>query len=148
MFFKNQIDIEGRLCQTPALLTSKGGVEYSRFSICHNQSRKDRITEEWINTPHFFNCVTFKTLAKQVSELKKGDAVTIGGVLQYSTYNSREDGSKRTSISILVNSVKKLDIKKKTEVTSTPKKSKEEKAEEKQYYNESDFYDNDTGIPF
>lgn len=154
MFFKNQIDIEGRLCQTPELKTSMNGTHYCRFSICHNQARKDRETGTWNNTPHFFNCVTFKTMAETVSTYKKGDPVTIGGILQYSQYE--KDGGKRTSVSILVNSIKLLYLPKK-------EKSEKYKKEDTDYMDESqrefekniahpedeyDEYNSFNGIPF
>lgn len=111
MFFKNSIDIEGRFTRTPELKTSAKGVEYCRFSIAHNQSRKNKDTGNYENKVHYFNCVTFKKLAQTVAEFKKGDPVTISGILQYNSYES--NGEKKSDISILVNDIKLLYIPKK-----------------------------------
>lgn len=111
MFFKNQITIEGRLTKNPEPKLSPSGVKYARFSICYNQSKKDRNTEQWENIPHFFNCVTFKKMADTVATYKKGDPVTISGILQSSKWE--KDGEKRSDISILVNDIKLLNIPKK-----------------------------------
>lgn len=119
MFFKNSIDIEGRLTRTPELKTSAKGVNYCRFSIAYNQSRKDKATGEYTNIAHYFNCVTFNRLAQTVAEYKKGDPVTIGGILQYNSYE--KDGQKRADVSILVNDIKLLNITKK----ETPKITEE-----------------------
>lgn len=148
MFFKNSIDIEGRLCQTPELKTSNRNVKYCRFSICYNQSKKDKESGKYSNIPHFFNCVTFNRLAEDVAEYKKGDPVTISGLLQYNAYE--KDGMKKTNISILVNSIKLLYL---------PKKAKKEERETtienpiederiSDYPTFNDTYDPDTDIPF
>lgn len=117
MFFKNSIDIEGRLTRTPELKTSAKGVNYCRFSIAYNQSRKDKTTGEYTNIAHYFNCVTFNRLAQTVAEYKKGDPVTIGGILQYNSYE--KDGQKRADVSILVNDIKLLNITKKGTAKTT-----------------------------
>ena len=117
MFFKNSIDIEGRLTRTPELKTSAKGVNYCRFSIAYNQSRKDKATGEYTNIAHYFNCVTFNRLAQIVAEYKKGDPVTIGGILQYNSYE--KDGQKRADVSILVNDIKLLNITKKGTAKTT-----------------------------
>ena len=119
MFFKNSIDIEGRLTRNPELKTSAKGVNYCRFSIAYNQSRKDKTTGEYTNIAHYFNCVTFNRLAQTVAEYKKGDPVTIGGILQYNSFE--KDGQKRADVSILVNDIKLLNITKK----GTPKTTEE-----------------------
>ena len=149
MFFKNQIDIEGRLCQTPELKTSANGTSYCRFSICYNQSKKDKATGAYSNIPHFFNCVTFKTLAENVAEYKKGDPVTIGGTLNYNSYE--KDGTKKTNVSIIVNSIKLLSIPKKTKKAMDKTPTEEPISDERMEQFNSNFndsYDPDSDIPF
>lgn len=129
MFFKNSIDIEGRLTRKPEVKTSANGTVYCRFGIAHNQSRKNKETGEWTNIAHFFNCVTFKKMAEFCGTFEKGDPVTISGILQYSQYD--KDGEKKHDISILVNDIKKLNIPKKTATATTSKSTEPKKAKKK-----------------
>lgn len=112
MFFQNYINIEGRLCQNPTINTSKNGVTYCRFSFCYNQQKKDKETEEWTSTPHFFNCVCYGKVAETVSKFKKGEPVSINGQLQFSKWTNK-NGENESSVSICAKSVKKLFIEKK-----------------------------------
>lgn len=111
MFFQNHINIEGRLVQNPDVKTSKNGVTYCRFSICYNQTKKDKDSNEWISIPHFFNCVCFNKTAEALSKFKKGDPVTIEGSLQFSKYE--KNGESESSVSISVKNIKKLFLEKK-----------------------------------
>lgn len=153
MFFKNSIDIEGRLTRTPELKTSAKGVNYCRFSIAYNQSRKDKATGEYTNIAHYFNCVTFNKLATVVAEFKKGDPVTIGGILQYNSYE--KDGVKRADVSILVNDIKLLNITKKgtsktpnIENTSADTDNRQEEFDRNFETYDPDSYNPDENIPF
>lgn len=150
MFFKNQIDIEGRLCQTPELKKSANGTSYCRFSICYNQNKKDKATGNYTNIPHFFNCVTFKSLAETVADFKKGDPVTIGGTLNYNSYE--KDGKKNTNVSIIVNSIKLLYIPKKAKKVMENTPTEEPINDERMAQFNSNFsdttYDPDSDIPF
>ena len=112
MFFKNQIDIEGRLTREPELKTSTRGTPYCRFSIAYNQARKNKSSGEWENIAHYFNCVTFNKMAESIATFHKGDPLTLSGILQYNSYE--KNGEKRNEVSILVNDCKKLYIEKKT----------------------------------
>ena len=112
MFFKNQIDIEGRLTREPELKTSTKGTPYCRFSIAYNQARKNKSSGEWENIAHYFNCVTFNKMAESIATYHKGDPLTLSGILQYNSYE--KDGEKRHEVSILVNDCKKLYIEKKS----------------------------------
>ena len=142
MFFKNSIDIEGRITSKPQLKVSQNGTDYCRFSIAYNQSRKDKESGEWSNIPHFFNCVTFKKLAHNVTSFSKGDPVTISGVLQYSSYE--KNGEKKNSVSILVNDIKLLNLPKKSENSKSEKDSNNSNSQ----LNDAYEYDPDNDIPF
>lgn len=148
MFFKNSIDIEGRLTRTPELKTSAKGVNYCRFSIAYNQSRKNKETGDYTNIAHYFNCVTFNKLATIVAEFKKGDPVTIGGILQYNSYE--KDGVKKADVSILVNDIKLLNITKKAKSNQTEENSYAPETDERMEQFESNFetYDPDENVPF
>lgn len=149
MFFQNYINIEGRLCQNPSIKTSKNGVTYCRFSVCYNQQKKDKETEEWTSTPHFFNCVCYSKIAEIVSKFKKGEPVSINGKLQCSTWNNK-NGEKETSISIYAKSVKKLYIEKKEkskDYTPEPKTKPNEPLRDDLAVTLSDDYGNNPDFP-
>ena len=153
MFFKNSIDIEGRLTTNPELKTSQNGTAYCRFSIAYNQSRKDKNSGEWINIAHFFNCVTFKKMAENVATFQKGNAVTISGILQYNSYE--KDGQKKSNVSILVNDIKLLSLPKKGKKANDDENNPNNYQSEyhsneyqNNYPGNNDTYDPDTDIPF
>ena len=111
MFFQNYITIEGRLTRKPELQTSKNGKDYCRFSICYNQQKKNKETDEYESIPHFFNCVAFNYNAKTVANMNKGDPVNVSGKLQFSQWEDSQ-GGRNTSVTILAENLKKLVIEK------------------------------------
>ncbi len=110
MFFQNYITIEGRLTRKPELSTSKNGKEYCRFSICYNQQKKNKETDEYESIPHFFNCVAFNYNARTVANMNKGDPVNVSGKLQFSQWE--KNGERNTTVTILAENLKKLVIEK------------------------------------
>ena len=124
MYFQNYINVEGRLTRDPELSISKNGVKYCRFGICFNQQKRIKDSDgenQWESIAHFFNCVTFKNNAENVSKMKKGEPVSVVGKLQFSQYE--KDGERISNVSIQADSVKKLLLEKKA-------KSKKENAEQ------------------
>lgn len=121
MFYNNFTIIEGRICQTPEIKETSNGRKYTRFSVCYNQPKKlnqpDEKGNEWTSIPNFFNVIAWNKNAEYCLNINKGDPLTIIGKLQYNEWKD-ENGFKKTSVEIIANSIKKLDVeKKKTDET-------------------------------
>ena len=99
MAIDNTVTITGNITQDPQLAHSAGGTPYLRFSIAWNQLRGDE------QVPNYFDVTAFNTLAVNAAEsLSVGKRVTVTGRLEQSSYTA-EDGSKRSSVRILADSV-------------------------------------------
>lgn len=99
MAIDNTVTITGNITQDPQLARSAGGTAYLRFSIAWNQMRGDE------QVPNFFDVTAFNTLAENAAaSLTVGKRVTVTGRLEQSSYTA-EDGSKRSSVRILADSV-------------------------------------------
>jgi len=99
MAIDNTVTITGNITQDPQLAHSAGGTAYLRFSIAWNQLRGDE------QVPNYFDVTAFNSLAVNAAEsLSVGKRVTVTGRLEQSSYTA-EDGSKRSSVRILADSV-------------------------------------------
>lgn len=119
MFYQNQILIEGRLCQTPQVKQTSNGKDYAQFSLCYNKPKKLSSPNEngymYDLIPNFFNLTAWNKAATIASTFVKGDAVTVSGQLQFQNWIDKNTGEKKNKVSILVNSIKKLDVQKRKE---------------------------------
>ena len=97
----NNVSIDGRLGKDAEKFGSDNGPV--KFSICHNKSRKDKITGEWSGEPHWFDVVSWGYLRDKALMLRKGDLVVVSGKLETSSYE--KDGVKRTSVQVVADSV-------------------------------------------
>ena len=109
MYFKNEVTVEGWLCQKPELKTSKNGKNYCFFTVCYNESRKEG--EEWKNTPHFFKCSTWNREAEKVCEMEKGTPVSVIGKLTENRWTD-SNGNPKSRILVQAFHVRKFDISK------------------------------------
>lgn len=99
MAIDNTVTITGNITQDPQLAHSASGTAYLRFSIAWNQLRGDE------QVANYFDVTAFNSLAVNAAEsLSVGKRVTVTGRLEQSSYTA-EDGSKRSSVRILADSV-------------------------------------------
>ena len=99
MAIDNTVTITGNITQDPQLATSAGGTHYLRFSIAWNQLKGDK------QVANYFDVTAFNSMAINASNsLAKGQRVTVTGRLEQSSWVA-EDGSKRSSVKILADSI-------------------------------------------
>ena len=96
----NTFTISGRLTRDPELKTTKNGTSVLKFGLAHNERQK--VEEEWIDVPHFFDCQVWAGYAEMLAQkLQKGDEVAISGNLAYSSWENQE-GEKRSKVELVV----------------------------------------------
>ena len=117
MLYQNNVLIEGRLTKKPELAETKNGKKYSHVGLCFNNPKKLKEPNDkgymYDLIPNFFNLTAWEKNAVMANEMEKGQNVTVTGKLMFDTWEDKE-GKKRNSVYILVDSIKKIDMKRKT----------------------------------
>jgi single-strand DNA-binding protein len=104
----NQVVISGYATADGDATETGGGTSVLKFSIGHNEVRKDKQTDEWKTKSHFFNIVAFGQLAERVAErLVKGAAVLIEGRLCQDRWET-EEGQKRQVVKVIARRIQVL----------------------------------------
>lgn len=107
----NSINATGRIGKDPEVKTTSNDSLMVTFSLGVSRWANGKNETDW------FNCVAFRKTAEMVKNYcKKGDMIGITGQMQ-SKVLEREDGTKTTYWSVLVNELTLLNPKK-TETTS------------------------------
>lgn len=100
MAIDNTVAVTGNITQDPALAYSPNGTPYLRFSIAWNQSKPDGT-----QVPNYFDVTAFNSMAENAAaSLAKGQRVSVTGRLEQSSYMA-EDGTKRSSVKILADTI-------------------------------------------
>ncbi len=102
----NQVCITGNLTKDVEQRQTAGGRSVQNFRVAVNDRRKNNQTGEWEDVTSFIDCVAFGKdgVAKYMT---KGQKVGISGRLNQSTWQA-QDGSSRSRIEIIANSVELL----------------------------------------
>jgi single-strand DNA-binding protein len=99
MAIDNTVTLTGNITQDPQLAHSASGTPYLRFSIAWNLKRNDE------QVPNYFDVTAFNSMAVNASKsLAKGQRVTVTGRLEQSSWVT-EDGTKRSAVKILADSI-------------------------------------------
>ncbi|MCC7078308.1 MAG: single-stranded DNA-binding protein [Acidimicrobiia bacterium] len=105
MASENQVTVVGNLTDEPDLRFTPAGQAMCRFSIAHNRRWQDRSTGEWKEDASFFNVVTWRDIAENVSaSLHKGDRVIVTGRLQQRSWETQQ-GEKRSTVEITADEI-------------------------------------------
>jgi single-strand DNA-binding protein len=90
----NNINLIGRVGQTPELKTAKSGTSFINFSIATNDGFGDKKKTNW------HNCTAFGKTAEIIEKyVNKGDEIGISGSVDY----NENDGKRYTTV--LINSI-------------------------------------------
>ena len=97
----NQVVLIGRLTREAETSYANSGIAIAKFSLAVGEKYKDK------ENTSFFNCVLFgKTAENLITYLTKGKQVCVVGKLKQDRWE--KDGAKKSSVSIVVNSLQFL----------------------------------------
>jgi single-strand DNA-binding protein len=104
----NRVTIVGRLTRDPELQYLQSGTAVLRLGVAVNGRQKDA-SGNWIDKPNFFDVKVFGAQAETLNNhLAKGRRVGVDGRLDWSSWET-PDGSKRSKVEIVAQSVQFLD---------------------------------------
>jgi len=102
-----QVTITGGLTQVPEMKRTNSGTAVLKLNVGCNQSRKNKQTNEYENTSHYFECSVWGNYAEMMEpKLSKGMKVMVTGDLEFQQWE--QDGQKRSKILINAKQVKPL----------------------------------------
>jgi single-strand DNA-binding protein len=104
----NRVTIVGRLTRDPELQYLQSGTAVLRLGVAVNGRQKDA-AGNWADKPNFFDVKVFGAQAEMLNNhLAKGRRVGVDGRLDWSSWET-PDGSKRSKVEIVAQSVQFLD---------------------------------------
>jgi len=100
---RNNVQLIGRLGQTPEIKSFENGSKVANFSIAVNNGYRDN-SGNWIENTQWFKIVAWGKNADAVTEkMSKGSEVLITGRLDNHDYTAK-DGTKRYVTDVVMNS--------------------------------------------
>jgi single-strand DNA-binding protein len=104
----NRVTIVGRLTRDPELAHLPSGTSVLKLGVAVNGRQKDD-AGNWADKPNFFDVKVFGNQADMLNQhLSKGRRIGVDGRLDWSSWEA-QDGSKRSKVEIIANSVQFLD---------------------------------------
>ena len=101
----NSITLTGNITRDPERRFSNGGMAITSFSLAVN-SRKKGKNGEYEDDPNFFDITCFGDLAEHVAEsLSKGARAIVTGRLDWSSWDDKETGQKRSKVQVIADGV-------------------------------------------
>lgn len=99
------ITIIGNLTKDPEIRVSENGFSMTTFSVGVNKSKKNKETGEWVNEPHFIDCVLLGEIAQNFgASFVKGNRVIVTGEIQQRKYQG-QDGTEKSKTELLASDV-------------------------------------------
>jgi single-strand DNA-binding protein len=115
----NRVTIVGRLTRDPELRHLPSGTPVLQMGVAVNGRQKDDMGN-WTDKPNFFDVKVFGNQAEMLSQhLSKGRRIGVDGRLDWSSWEA-QDGSKRSKVEIVAQSVQFLDSRGETEGGGQP----------------------------
>ena len=104
----NRVTIVGRLTRDPELRHLPSGSAVLQLGVAVNGRQRDE-GGNWIDKPNFFDVKVFGNQAETLNmHLSKGRRIGVDGRLDWSSWEA-QDGSKRSKVEIVAQSVQFLD---------------------------------------
>ena len=104
----NRVTIVGRLTRDPELAHLPSGTAVLKLGVAVNGRQKDE-AGNWTDKPNFFDVKVFGNQADALNNhLAKGRSVGVDGRLDWSSWEA-QDGTKRSKVEIVAQSVQFLD---------------------------------------
>lgn len=102
----NVVVISGNITRQPEQSMTKNGSGVMKFGIAVNERWKNNQTGEWEERPNFFDVIMFGRRTEWLSNnLRKGMKVIVEGKLQYSSWDDKQTGKKRSKVEVVANDV-------------------------------------------
>lgn len=101
----NTVTIYGRVGKDPEIRRKPGGSAVVNFSIANSVYQKDKATGEWKEKTNWFDVTVFGDSAERFAErARKGDGITVTGVLEQRTWKDKED-NRREKVGIVARGI-------------------------------------------
>jgi len=102
----NTVSLVGNLTRDPEMrFGANGGTAVVSFGMAVN-SRKKASNGEWEDEPKFFDVVAFGDLAENIAaSLTKGTRIVLNGKLDWSQWDDKDGGGKRSKVQVIAESV-------------------------------------------
>ena len=101
----NSVTISGNLTRNAESRTTNSGMTILSFGVAVNDRRKNQ-SGEWEDHANFVDCVMFGRRAESLAQyLVKGCKVFVQGKLNYSSWEDRNGGGKRSKLEVVVNDI-------------------------------------------
>lgn len=102
----NRAFLAGNITADPQLRTTPNGMAILEFGLAVSERRKNQQTGEYEERPNFFNLKVFGARAEALSRiLTKGMHVSTEGRLQWSSWEDKNGGGKRSKVEIIVDEI-------------------------------------------
>lgn len=102
----NSVTISGNLTRDAENRVTQGGMTIVSFGVAVNDRRKNNQTGEWEDHANFVDCVMFGRRAESLAPyLVKGCKVFVQGKLNYSSWEDRNGGGKRSKLEVVVSDI-------------------------------------------
>ena len=102
----NRVDIVGRLGAEPELRQTASGMQVMSIRVAVSEYRRNKQTGQSEERVHWVGCSMFGDRAANVSQMiHKGDKVAIAGKLNYSEWEDRNGGGKRSKLEVLIDDI-------------------------------------------
>ncbi len=101
----NSVTLVGNITRDPELRFTGSGQATATFGLAVNRRWQNRQSGDWEEATSFFNVVTWRELAENVSEsLSKGARVIVTGRLEQRSWET-QDGEKRTVVEVVADEI-------------------------------------------
>lgn len=101
----NSITVVGNVTRDPELRFTPGGQPTATFGLAVNRRWQNTQTKEWEEATSFFDIVTWREMAENVSEsVTRGSRLIVNGRLEQRSWETPE-GDKRSRVEIIADEV-------------------------------------------
>ena len=97
----NSLHVVGNITRDPELAFTQAGTARVNFGLAWNQRKQ--VNGQWEETAHFIDCTAWDEQAENIaSSLSKGDRVIVMGRLNFSSWEDKTTGDKRSKLDVTV----------------------------------------------
>lgn len=119
----NRVTLIGNLTRDIEMRATQGGMQVAKFGLAINRKSKDQ------ETTCFVDCTAFDKSAELLHRyVRKGSPLFIEGRLEFSTWEAKDGGGKRSKLSVVVENFQFLSDGERSE--QAPKRQATSKAQE------------------